>query len=59
MIILSSEPLEQGVCCYGVEMVLAEQHLAAKLNKPDYKIIDNYTYVLCGNGNYKKVKQLK
>ncbi len=32
-------------------MVLAEQHLAAKFNKPGYDIIDHYTYVLCSDGD--------
>ncbi|APE74495.1 transketolase [Spiroplasma citri] len=46
----SSGPLGQGVG-YGVGMALSEQHLAAKFNKPDYKIIDHYTYVLCSDGD--------
>ncbi|WP_424527156.1 transketolase [Spiroplasma endosymbiont of Glossina fuscipes fuscipes] len=46
----SSGPLGQGVG-YGVGMALAEQHLAAKFNKPGYDIIDHYTYVLCSDGD--------
>ncbi|WP_425380563.1 transketolase [Spiroplasma endosymbiont of Stenodema calcarata] len=46
----SSGPLGQGIG-YGVGMALAEQHLAAKFNKPGYDIIDHYTYVLCSDGD--------
>lgn len=46
----SSGPLGQGVG-YGVGMALAEQHLAAKFNKPGHDIIDYYTYVLCSDGD--------
>ena len=31
-------------------MALAESHLAAKFNTPEYKVVDHYTYVLCGDG---------
>lgn len=42
-------PLGQGVA-NAVGMALAESHLAAKFNTPEYKVVDHYTYVLCGDG---------
>ena len=42
-------PLGQGVA-NGVGMALAEAHLAATYNRPGYKVVDHYTYVLCGDG---------
>lgn len=42
-------PLGQGVA-NGVGLAVAEAHLAASFNKPDFAILDNYTYVLCGDG---------
>ena len=42
-------PLGQGIA-NGVGMALAEAHLAAKYNRPGYKLVDHYTYVLCGDG---------
>lgn len=36
---------------YCVGMALAEQHLAAKFNKPGYDIIDHYIYFLCSDGD--------
>ena len=42
-------PLGQGIA-NAVGMALAEAHLAAKYNKPGYKVVDHYTYVLCGDG---------
>ena len=42
-------PLGQGIA-NGVGMALAEAHLAAKYNRPAYKVVDHYTYVLCGDG---------
>lgn len=45
----TSGPLGQGIAM-GVGMAIAEKHLAAKFNKVDNKIIDHYTYVLCGDG---------
>ena len=43
-------PLGQGFM-NGVGMALAEAHLAEKFNKPDFSIIDHYTYVLCSDGD--------
>ncbi|MEE5988129.1 transketolase [Ligilactobacillus equi] len=43
-------PLGQGVSM-AVGMAMAEQHLAAKYNKPGYPVIDHYTYTLVGDGD--------
>ena len=45
----STGPLGQGVG-NGVGFALAEAHLAAVFNKPNYPVVDHYTYVLCGDG---------
>ncbi len=42
-------PLGQGLA-NGVGMAIAEQMLAARYNKPNFPIIDYYTYVLAGDG---------
>ncbi len=42
-------PLGQGIAT-AVGMAMAEAHLAAKFNKPNFNIVDHYTYVLCGDG---------
>lgn len=42
-------PLGQGIA-NAVGMALAEAHLAAKYNRPGYKVVDHYTYALCGDG---------
>lgn len=42
-------PLGQGIAT-AVGMALAESHLAAKFNKPNYPVVDHYTYALCGDG---------
>lgn len=42
-------PLGQGVA-NAVGMAMAEAHMAETFNKDDMKIIDNYTYVLTGDG---------
>ncbi len=42
-------PLGQGIA-NAVGMALAEAHLAAKYNKPDFPIVDHYTYAICGDG---------
>lgn len=43
-------PLGQGVAM-GVGMALAESHLAAQYNQPNFNIVDHYTYVICGDGD--------
>ncbi len=42
-------PLGAGIGM-AVGMAMGEAHLAAIFNKPDYKIINHYTYVLAGDG---------
>ncbi|MGF0145290.1 transketolase, partial [Sharpea azabuensis] len=46
----SSGPLGQGIPM-AVGMAMAEKFLATKYNKPDFNIVDHYTYVLCGDGD--------
>lgn len=43
-------PLGQGFAM-AVGMAIAEAHLASKFNKDDIKIVDHYTYVICGDGD--------
>lgn len=45
----STGPLGQGLA-NAVGFAVAEAHLAALFNKPDYPIVDHYTYVLTGDG---------
>lgn len=45
----STGPLGQGIA-NAVGMSIAESMLAAKFNKEDIKLIDHYTYALCGDG---------
>ena len=45
----STGPLGQGIG-NGVGFAVAEAHLAAMFNKPDFPIVDHFTYVLCGDG---------
>ena len=45
----STGPLGQGLA-NAVGMAIAEKHLASIFNKPDYKLFDNYTYCLVGDG---------
>lgn len=42
-------PLGQGIA-NGVGMAWVEKYLAAKFNRNNFKIVDHYTYVLCGDG---------
>ncbi|MBQ5927213.1 MAG: transketolase, partial [Clostridia bacterium] len=42
-------PLGQGIAT-AVGMAMAEAHLAAKFNRPGYKVVDHYTYAICGDG---------
>ncbi len=43
-------PLGQGFS-NGVGMAIAEAHLAAEFNKPDYKMIDHYVYAIVTDGD--------
>lgn len=45
----STGPLGQGIG-NAVGFALAEAHLAAVFNRPDYNVVDHYTYALCGEG---------
>lgn len=45
----STGPLGQGVA-NAVGFAVAEAHLAAIFNKPDYPVVDHFTYVLTGDG---------
>jgi len=47
---VSTGPLGQGVAM-SVGAAISEAHLAAKFNKPNFDIINHYTYVLCGDGD--------
>ena len=42
-------PLGQGIAT-AVGMALAEAHLAAKYNRPNFNVVDHYTYAICGDG---------
>ncbi len=46
---MTTGPLGQGLSS-AVGMAIAESHLATVFNTEDYKIIDHYTYTLCGDG---------
>ncbi len=43
-------PLGQGFA-NAVGMAMAEQHLAARFNKPGHAIVDHFTYVLASDGD--------
>lgn len=43
-------PLAQGLAM-SVGMAMAEKHLASIYNKPDFPIIDHYTYTIIGDGD--------
>lgn len=43
-------PLGQGIPV-SVGMALAERHLAETYNKPDFPMVDHYTYTICGDGD--------
>lgn len=42
-------PLGQGIA-NAVGFALAESVLAAKFNRPEFPVVDHYTYVMCGDG---------
>ncbi|GBQ26327.1 transketolase [Acetobacter estunensis NRIC 0472] len=43
-------PLGQG-CGNSVGMAIAEKWLAARFNKPGFKLFDHHVYTLCGDGD--------
>lgn len=47
---ISTGPLGQGIAM-SVGLAIGENFLAAKFNKPNFSIVDHYTYVLCGDGD--------
>ena len=46
---VSTGPLGQGIA-NAVGFAIAEAHLASKFNKPNYDVVDHYTYCFCGDG---------
>lgn len=46
---VSTGPLGQGLT-NAVGMAMASKHMAARFNKPDFKIVDNNIYVIAGDG---------
>ena len=46
---MTTGPLGAGFAT-AVGMAMAEEHLAAKFNKDNYKVVDHYTYVISGDG---------
>ena len=47
---VTTGPLGQGFAM-AVGLAMAEKHQAAVYNNDNYKIVDHYTYVLCGDGD--------
>lgn len=47
---VTTGPLGQGFA-NGIGMAIAEAHLAAKYNKPGYKIFDHFTYGIVSDGD--------
>ena len=45
----STGPLGQGIA-NAVGFAMAEAHLAAKFNRPEFPIVDHYTFALSGDG---------
>eukprot|EP01112_Ceratiomyxa_fruticulosa_P020809 TRINITY_DN7192_c0_g1_i1.p1 TRINITY_DN7192_c0_g1~~TRINITY_DN7192_c0_g1_i1.p1 ORF type:complete len:688 (-),score=147.30 TRINITY_DN7192_c0_g1_i1:102-2165(-) len=46
---VSTGPLGQGLA-NAVGLAIGQAHFAARFNKPEYDLINNYTYVFCGDG---------
>ncbi|MGI8771472.1 MAG: transketolase [Acidobacteriaceae bacterium] len=47
---VTTGPLGQGFAM-GVGMAVAERHLAARFNQPEFDVVDHYTYVMCSDGD--------
>ena len=47
---VTTGPLGQGFG-NGVGLAMAEAWLAARYNRPGHKIVDHYTYAICGDGD--------
>src|SRR4029079_3670793 len=47
---VSTGPLGQGFA-NGVGMAIAEAYLAARYNKPDFELINHYTYAMVSDGD--------
>jgi transketolase len=47
---VTTGPLGQGFAM-GVGLAMAEKHMAGVYNNDQYKVVDHYTYVLCGDGD--------
>ena len=47
---VTTGPLGQGFA-EAVGLAIAEKHIGAVYNNDHYKIVDHYTYVLCGDGD--------
>lgn len=46
---VTAGPLGAGIS-NAVGLAIAESHLAAKFNKPDFSLVDHFTYVIMGDG---------
>ncbi|KOF56454.1 transketolase [Clostridium sp. DMHC 10] len=46
---ITTGPLGQGIC-NAVGMAIAEAYLANKFNKPNFNIVNHYTYAIAGDG---------
>lgn len=47
---VTTGPLGQGFA-NAVGFAMAQNYLAAKFNKPEYKIVDHFVYGICGDGD--------
>jgi len=46
----TSGPLGQGIAM-AAGMAVGERYLAATFNKENFKVVDHFTYVICGDGD--------
>ncbi|HTX42783.1 MAG TPA: transketolase, partial [Acidobacteriaceae bacterium] len=47
---VTTGPLGQGFAM-SVGLAIAEKHLAAVYNRPDFNVVDHHTYMMCGDGD--------